>query len=1374
MRKANFWRIAGILLAALFIMAGCSGGGGAGGGLIPSPILVESVSVTDAAGQSSSTIWTNVGANPDGLPTSVTLTATVSPPNASDKTVNWAKDTGYATLSATTGASITVNAAAVGTVVITAKTADGYKEDTYTVTVEDATSYVAVTGVAIWHDGADATSLSFDKVGENFGGAKQLTLQFTPSNGTPKSTVWSVTPAGVVTVENGVVTPVGVGDATVTVTINNDVSLTDSVTVSVNQVAAGDPVETVEVTPDAALTFTRTGIGPWNQDSVTLSAEVSPATAYDGVIWTSTNQAAVTVVEGVVTPVGTGTAKVYATSVGVDADGETVKSNEIDVTVTVLPEPVVSVSVTPTGPLSFSKTDTDLFFTPTLENLNAVVLPAGTNQAVTWTSDNTDAVEVSINGVVTPVGAGTAKVYATSVGFNSSGVTVKSNEVSVTVTVGGTTPDAELALYNQAASPTVGTTTDLEAAWNDTTKKYTIKNVETGGEFVAGGNAGLNGVKNATFVYLNTPLTGTTMSISARVRIKAIVAQDPSDSHGVIMGMMADPQGVDPQGPKVPFFGMRATTKSLWRPYNSRNNAANTSSALTVANSSGFSEENIGTGGTNTYISRIDDVVIPFDEEFILEMERTSATAYTVRLKDYAENLIATASYSNTVLGNMAIEYPGFIVANAEVEISQITIKDGGTEVFSTDTTSPTPTPVASVEFIAPAVGIEGDATNGYTYTHPTSAGTELTLTAKALPTRAPQNISWAITGASPATANTASVDLTGIPTTNNATVTATASAEGKSATLTITVTTGSILVQTIDISAAGDATSITAGSASPAVAPETLQFSADVQPGNATIPTVTWSVSNSSTYSSSTSADGGSINASGVLTADTDLAADTNIWVFAKATDSSNTVSDGVQIQVKKYVAPVDKWWNFSDAAFDSLPTTDWGSSPPAAIDGLTFDNQMSAIASTQSLGGYSFTRALNMSGTGTVGTRRCPSFDVGGPCFITVYLYNSNSGSRNITVTGATTETQSVAGSTAATLEFTITSVAKTYLYTNNAGPYVYAIRVTYLPTVKITAGGTTITAGDTDTTTAGPSLQFTATEYTADNLAGANVSSTANWSIKDADGAVLGPTSTIATISNSGELFAGYNLDADKEIWVFAEKGGKTSLGYKVTVKKYVGGGGETGLTLKKASIGSSGTTASYDGDTKVLTMSGSGNFGNSAQNGNFVYVEITGDFTAQVKLDQFLATSGDNTRAGLHVFNIDPDRSEGKTGIPTGNTVPYFGVNIRGSATVAYQVGRAPAPAGSQTASSGNSSANSLGNGTRTSPMWFRIVKSGNSYTPYVSSDGNSWTPRAAVTMDFGDVSGNRKLYLGFLTSDSDTKFSEFTINDDEVDLSPVAD
>lgn len=145
-----------------------------------------------------------------------TLTATVAPENATDKTVTWESDK---TNIATVDNNGKVTAIKDGTATITAKTANG-KTATCTVTVN-----VAVIPV-------ESVSLNKSEITLEIDGTETLTASVTPENATDKTVTWTVAPAGVVSVENGVVTAIKDGTATITVTTANGKTATCSVTVN--------------------------------------------------------------------------------------------------------------------------------------------------------------------------------------------------------------------------------------------------------------------------------------------------------------------------------------------------------------------------------------------------------------------------------------------------------------------------------------------------------------------------------------------------------------------------------------------------------------------------------------------------------------------------------------------------------------------------------------------------------------------------------------------------------------------------------------------------------------------------------------------------------------------------------------------------------------------------------------------------------------------------------------------------------------------------------------------------------------------------------------------------------------------------------------
>ncbi len=213
-----------------------------------------------------------------------TLTATVAPANATEKTVTW-------TSSDETVATVkdgVVTAVKGGTATITA-TADG-KSATCVVTVEAKT--IAVTGVTL-----DKTTLSLTE-----GETATLTATIAPDNATDKTMAWTSSDETIATVKDGVVTAVKAGTATITVTASGKTA-TCAVTVA---------AKTIAVT---SVTLDKTSLSLYPGDNATLTATVSPAEATDKTVtWTSSDEAVATVKNGVVTAVAIGTATITATA----------------------------------------------------------------------------------------------------------------------------------------------------------------------------------------------------------------------------------------------------------------------------------------------------------------------------------------------------------------------------------------------------------------------------------------------------------------------------------------------------------------------------------------------------------------------------------------------------------------------------------------------------------------------------------------------------------------------------------------------------------------------------------------------------------------------------------------------------------------------------------------------------------------------------------------------------------------------------------------------------------------------------------------------------------------------------------------------------
>lgn len=138
------------------------------------------------------------------------------------------------------------------------------------------------------------------------GGPATITATITPAAATNPNLIWTSSNPAVAIVNNGVVTAIASGGATITATsVNGNFSATASLYIS----GAPIPVTGISVFPNVINTAVG---GPFYQ----LKATFLPANATNkNVIWTSANTAIATVgINGTVTAVGVGTAIITATS----------------------------------------------------------------------------------------------------------------------------------------------------------------------------------------------------------------------------------------------------------------------------------------------------------------------------------------------------------------------------------------------------------------------------------------------------------------------------------------------------------------------------------------------------------------------------------------------------------------------------------------------------------------------------------------------------------------------------------------------------------------------------------------------------------------------------------------------------------------------------------------------------------------------------------------------------------------------------------------------------------------------------------------------------------------------------------------------------
>ena len=315
------------------------------------------------------------------------LTATFTPEDATDQTVTWSSSNSGVVTVDQNG---TLEAVAAGTATITVKTTDGG----YTATCKVTVKPVAVTEVLL-----DKISVTM-KVGDML----VLSATVQPENVSYKAITWSSSAPSVVKVENGKLTALAEGSATITAKCGEK-SAFCTVTVQKAEV------------PAERVTLDQTTLELTVNGTAKLTAKVLPEeTTVKTIQWSSSDETVAKVAaDGTVTALKEGTTVITAKC------GE--KSAEC--TVTVKAEAVVPASITlDQSTLSMAVGGT--------QKLTASILPDNaTDKSITWSSDAPGIVEVAADGTVTAKAAGTAIITATTV----NGLTITCT-ITVTETAG--------------------------------------------------------------------------------------------------------------------------------------------------------------------------------------------------------------------------------------------------------------------------------------------------------------------------------------------------------------------------------------------------------------------------------------------------------------------------------------------------------------------------------------------------------------------------------------------------------------------------------------------------------------------------------------------------------------------------------------------------------------------------------------------------------------------------------------------------------------------------------------------------------------------------------------------------------------------------
>ncbi len=331
------------------------------GGYKASCVVTVSVQTTGVTlNKTSAKIWKGA---------TVQLTPTVTPSNATDKSVSWSTSNSSVAVVDSNGL---VRGVAGGTATITVKTSNGGFTASCKVTVLES-----CTGVTV----------EKSKMSMYLGQTYKLTATVLPSTATNKDVTWSSSNSAVVKVaSDGTLSALKLGTATVTVkTADGGFTASCSVTVTNKVPVTGVTLDTTSKT---------IAVGKY----YTFMATISPSNASErGLVWSSSNSKVVYINEsGKIKARKPGTAIITVTTV----DGNYQKQCKVTVV-----QPVEGVRINASSVnLALGKSKT----------LVANVFPSdATNKAVTWKSSNKSVVTVSSKGVVTAKGAGNATITAT-------------------------------------------------------------------------------------------------------------------------------------------------------------------------------------------------------------------------------------------------------------------------------------------------------------------------------------------------------------------------------------------------------------------------------------------------------------------------------------------------------------------------------------------------------------------------------------------------------------------------------------------------------------------------------------------------------------------------------------------------------------------------------------------------------------------------------------------------------------------------------------------------------------------------------------------------------------------------------------------------
>ncbi|MDO5853416.1 MAG: Ig-like domain-containing protein, partial [Thermoplasmata archaeon] len=369
-----------------------------------------------------------------------------------------------------------------------------------------------------------------------------------------EAVTWTSSDGSVVTVENGVLTAVSYGTATVTaVSSDGGYVCTVEVTVSYGDLKglaiAGGSSQTASVGEEITLSYTA--------DSGSAKS----------VSWSSSN-ADVAAIDSSGNLIGVSAGKATITLTAVDYNGNTVTA-------------VCVVTVSEDGIEGLTLSRSTLSMTAGGSSvLTCTVTPSGASGTVTWTSSNTSVATVDQNGVVTALSAGTAVITASASGGSVTAtctVTVSALQItSITLSSGTLTIDAGSTSVISVSSVSPSNVTNRTVVWSSS--NTAVATVDQSGVVTA--------VASGTAIITATATDGSGVSATCTVTVRGTPAgvfldetslvlekggsgtltatTDPSDLTGyTLVWTSADTSVVTVSNGKVTAVGAGSTTVTV-------------------------------------------------------------------------------------------------------------------------------------------------------------------------------------------------------------------------------------------------------------------------------------------------------------------------------------------------------------------------------------------------------------------------------------------------------------------------------------------------------------------------------------------------------------------------------------------------------------------------------------------------------------------------------------------------------------------------------------------------------------------------------------------------------------------------------------------